>query len=340
MDTTFSDTYLYGRKQSMRKGSNAARILGSYFWSRVNKKARISGLPISLSVEPTTSCNLRCPECPSGLRSFTRPTGMIDISLYREILNQLGDSLSYMTLYFQGEPYLHPSFFDMVRLASENNIYTATSTNAHYLDDEKAEMTVRSGLDKIVISLDGTTQETYERYRIGGQLDKVIQGAEKLVTWKKKLRSQTPYTVFQFLLMRHNEHQISEIKNMARNMGIDKVALKTVQVYDHENGSELLPLNERHTRYSKDDSGKFTIKNKLLNHCWRMWQGSVVTWDGKVVPCCFDKDASHVLGDLKEQTFREIWFGEKYNDFRNSLLKGRSNIDICKNCTEGTRTYL
>lgn len=324
---------------SIKKAWNASSILRSYYQSRFTGKPEITGLPISISFEPTTSCNLRCPECPSGLRSFTRPTGMLQQDVFKKTIDQLKSTLTYLTFYFQGEPYLNPQFLEMVRYASGKGIYTATSTNAHYLKDEVAKQTVESGLDRLIISIDGTSQETYESYRIGGDLSKVMEGTKNMITWKKKLKSETPHVIFQFLVVRANEHQIPEVYALADELGVNQVVLKTAQIYDYENGSDLIPVQEKYSRYKKQADGRYSIKNSLDNHCWKMWHSCVITWDGKVVPCCFDKDAHFVLGDLKEQTFKEIWFGEKYNHFRKSLLKSRSEIEICKNCTEGTKVW-
>jgi radical SAM protein with 4Fe4S-binding SPASM domain len=296
-------------------------------------------MPISISIEPTTSCNLRCPECPSGLRSFTRPTGMLQEKLYENVIDQLSSTLSYLTFYFQGEPYLNPNFLDMVRYASGKGIYTATSTNAHYLDDENAKATIMSGLNRLIISIDGTTQESYEAYRVGGKLAKVLEGTKNILRWRQQLKSRTPHVVFQFLVVRPNEHQVPAVQALARELGVDRVALKTAQIYDYKNGSDLIPLDEKYSRYSRDERGVYTIKNELLNHCWKMWQSCVITWDGKIVPCCFDKDAHHVMGDLSKNSFREIWKGEAYQEFRASLLRSRNEIEMCTNCTEGTKIW-
>jgi radical SAM protein with 4Fe4S-binding SPASM domain len=326
-------------KLTLQKSWNAFRVLSDYYRSRLTGKPLQSGLPISIAFEPTTSCNLRCPECPSGLRSFTRPTGMLSDGLFKSTVDQLSRTLTYLTFYFQGEPYLHPQFLDLVNYASRKGIYTATSTNAHYLNDESARQTVESGLDRLIISIDGTTQDIYQSYRIGGKLESVIEGTQNILQWKRKLRSKTPHTIFQFLVVRPNEHQIPEVHQLADKLGVDQVALKTAQIYDFENGSDLIPRQEKYSRYRLNGSGKYVLKNRLDNHCWRMWHSCVVTWDGKVVPCCFDKDAHFVLGDLNKDSFESIWFGEKYNHFRTSLLKSRSEIEICRNCTEGTRVW-
>jgi radical SAM protein with 4Fe4S-binding SPASM domain len=326
-------------KLSNKRVWNATSVLSSFYLSRLNKKATIKGMPVSISIEPTTSCNLRCPECPSGLRAFTRPTGMLNETVYHSIIDQLAPTLNYLTFYFQGEPFLHPQFLKMVEYASNRKIYTATSTNAHFLKDDVARQTVESGLNRLIISIDGTTQETYQSYRVGGTLDKVIEGTENVLKWRKLLKAKGMHVVFQFLVVKPNEHQIPEVKAIAKKLGVDQVVLKTAQIYDYENGSDLIPVQEKYSRYKKASNGKYSIKNELLDHCWKMWHSCVVTWDGKVVPCCFDKDAHFVLGDLTKNSFEEIWFGEKYNAFRQSLLGARSEIEICKNCTEGTRVW-
>jgi radical SAM protein with 4Fe4S-binding SPASM domain len=317
----------------------------SYHLSRWLKRPLVWGLPSSIAIEPTTSCNLRCPECPSGLRSFTRPIGMLQPTYFSQMLQQVAPHVGYLTFYFQGEPYLNPNFLDMVAEADRLNVFTSTSTNAHYLTSEMAKRTIESGLQRLIISIDGTTQETYQQYRVGGTLSKVIEGTKQILHWRKELKSQTPEVIFQFLVVKPNEHQIEEVATLAAELGVDDIWYKTAQVYDYEGGNELIPTIEKYSRYRKQADGRWTIKNKLLNQCWRMWQSCVITWDGAVVPCCFDKDASYKLGhigseDGGKRPFKDIWFSQPYQDFRQNLLIGRSQIDICKNCTEGTTVWV
>jgi radical SAM protein with 4Fe4S-binding SPASM domain len=327
------------RKLSFKKLFNAFKVWASYHVSKSTKKSLSIGFPISMAIEPTTSCNLRCPECPSGLRQFTRPIGMLEPAFFKKTIDEVYNELIYLTFYFQGEPYLNPNFLDMVKYASEKGIYTSTSTNAHYLNKEQAKKTVESKLDRLIISIDGTTQETYEQYRIGGQLQKVIDGTKNIIEAKREFKSTSPHIVFQFLVVKPNEHQLEDVKKLANELGVDEVVFKTAQVYDFENGNPLIPENIKYSRYKKNADGTYSIKNKLLNQCWRMWSSCVVTWDGVVVPCCFDKDAKHQLGDLKTQSFKELWKSTKYQSFRQSILKSRQEIDICKNCSEGTKVW-
>ena len=339
MNQNLKDGLNFISKLTPRRIWNGVKVVSSFYNAKFTGKSSQWGLPFSISFEPTTSCNLRCPECPSGLRSFTRPTGMLEGDLFKRTIDELSDTLLYLIFYFQGEPYLHPQFLDLVGYAVKKKIYTATSTNAHYLTDANAKKTVESGLDRLIISIDGTSQETYEQYRVGGNLEKVIEGTKNIIKWKKQLNSSTPHVIFQFLVVKPNEHQIAEVHQLAKDLGVDEVGLKTAQIYDYEQGSELIPTIEKYTRYRKQADGTYKIKNNFINHCWKMWHSCVITWDGLVVPCCFDKDAHYRMGDVKTQTFRDLWFGESYRKFRKTLIRSRSEIEMCKNCTEGTQVW-
>lgn len=339
MKPKLRDGLNYISKLSFLRVWNLIQLVASYWVSKILKKPIHYGLPTSISLEPTTSCNLRCPECPSGLRSFTRPTGMLTDETYRSVIDELGSRLTYLIFYFQGEPYLNPKFLEQVKYAVTKHIYTATSTNAHYLTDKEAKQTVESGLDRLIISIDGTTQETYEQYRIGGKIDKVIEGAQNVVKWKKALKSKTPHIMFQYLVVKPNEHQLEDAQALADELGVDEVAFKTAQIYDYEEGSKLIPTLEKYARYKQMPNAKWSIKNKLLNHCWKMWHSCVITWDGKVVPCCFDKDAHYQLGTMEGRTFEDVWRGESYQQFRHSLIRSRSEIEMCKNCSVGTKVW-
>ncbi len=330
---------LLARQVTWHKAWNLLKIRASFQWSRWTRNARIWGLPYSLSVEPTTSCNLRCPECPSGLRNFTRPTGMLDPEWFYRQLKYWKNHLLYMSFYFQGEPYLHPEFTGMVRQAVRAGCYTVTSTNANYLDEQRARETVASGLHKLIISLDGTTQEVYEQYRKGGRLDKVLEGIRHMVRAREAAGSNTPLLVIQFLVVRPNEHQVSEVKALGKKLGVDHVQIKTAQIYDYENGHPLIPENPRYARYRPDGTGRWKIKARWRNHCWKMWHSMVVTWDGQALPCCFDKDARHAYGSLQEVPLKKLWNGSHAQTFRQQILNQRKAVDICRNCTEGLKVW-
>lgn len=336
---SYSEFSRFAKVLSFRKLVNFFLTYFSFYVSKLIGFPIILHRPFTLSFEPTTQCNLGCPECPSGLKSFSRETGNADLEVFEKLLNEAKNTLIFIYLYFQGEPFIHKGFCNMVSLAKKLNIYTITSTNGHYLTPSKCEEIVQSGLDRLLISIDGATQEVYEKYRIHGKLNKVIEGTENLVAAKRRLNATNPIIVFQMLVVKPNEHQIEEIERLGKRIGVDKLILKTAQVYDFENGNPLIPSSEKYSRYKQMNDGKWKIKNDLKNQCWKMWHSAVSTWDGKIIPCCFDKDANYEMGTIKNTSLGEIWSSHKYQEFRTNILLSRKNIEICKNCSEGTKVW-
>ena len=325
---------------SVKRVWNLALLKFSFWISSLTKKPIHWGSPVAVSIEPTTACNLKCPQCPSGLRQFTRPTGNLKIDTNKKILDGLGKNLQYINYYFQGEPFINPNFLQVVKEARKRNIYVLTSTNAHFISEKTAHEIIDSGLSEIIISIDGATQETYENYRIEGSLAKVKEGTKNLVEAKKSRNSKLPIITFQFLVSKQNEHEIDTLKALKIEMGVDKLKFKTIQVYDYETGNDLIPENDKYSRYRKNKKDQYELKNSYKNSCWRSWSSCVFTWDGSVVPCCFDKDADHKMGNINKQEFKQIWKSAIYKDFSQQVLKSRKEIEICRNCSEGSKIWI
>jgi|TARA_B100000768_G_scaffold108815_1_gene100968 radical SAM protein with 4Fe4S-binding SPASM domain len=264
---------------------------------------------------------------------------MLQTEMLADLMNEVGPHLAYLNLYFQGEPYLHKGMDELVRLGRKHGVYTSTSTNAHFLRPERCEAIVQSGLNRLIISIDGTTQETYESYRVGGQLDKVVEGTENMLRARKRAKHGLPHVVWQFLVVGPNEHQLSDIKAMAKRVGVDELVVKTAQLDSPVDGHPLLTKDPNLRRYDRNSNGKWSIRNTFRDECWRMWQGCVMTWDGRIVPCCFDKDAEHAMGTFGEQSFNSIWFSAKYDAFRAQIFHARSSVEMCQNCSEGSHVY-
>lgn len=289
-------------------------------------------MPPAVSVELTNHCNLRCPECPSGSGSLTRERGFMEIDLFRRVLNELNPYLFYLNLWFQGEPMLHPDFFSFLEVRCKCR--KVISTNGHFLMEDNAVKLVMSDLSKLIISLDGMDQTSYEAYRRGGELDRVMKGIRNISEARKRNNSSLKIEI-QFLVNRINEHQIPAVKKFANDVKAS-LRLKSMQVINHARTGEWMPEEKKFRRY-KRVNGAWKIDNSWPQRCTRLWFNPVITWDGKVVPCCFDKNAEHIMGDLKRQSFREIWNSPEYNEFRINLITGREKILICRNCTSGLK---
>lgn len=288
------------------------------------------GMPMTISIEPTTSCNLHCVECIIGKNLLLRPKGEMKFRLFEKIINELHRDLIYLSLYFQGEPLMCKDFFNMVRYAKKKKIFVETSTNGNLIDNEIANEIVSSGIDSIIISVDGTTEEIYQIYRDGGSLLKVTDGINFINHWKKEFKSSTPFITIQFLVTAHNEHQIEEIKSFSKKWKAEKLAFKSLQIINSDNAATLLPTIPRYSRYKTCADKKLMLKNQKGNHCFRMWKGSVITWDGNVIPCCYDKNAEHSFGNINETYFRNIWKSAGYNSLRKTVLKNKNGVPMCK----------
>jgi MoaA/NifB/PqqE/SkfB family radical SAM enzyme len=328
----------YRRTLTARRVWNAMQVVASYLLSRAFGRDVRMGRPFVLMVEPTNICNLRCPLCPSGNGTMTRHRGQMGYDGFRRLMAEQGPDLLLVMLWNQGEPFLHSRLTDMVRLAKAQNIITITSTNAHFIRTRQdAEDVVDSGLDEIVVSLDGATPETYVKYRVGGDFDRAVAGIGLLIQAKQDLGARKPLVHLQFIIMRHNEAEIGAARRLARELGVDRLSLKTSQVYTEAQADVYLPSQENLSRY-RYGSPVLTTKSRITNTCRHLWYSSVINWDGTVVPCCFDKDGEYGFGNaLNGQTFGEIWTGGAYEGFRNTILKDRTSVPMCSNCSEGLK---
>ncbi len=256
------------------------------------------------------------------------------MNLVKKVFEEVSDYTIHSILYFQGEPLLNKNFVDIVKIARKNNLLTSTSTNAQMIDFDRAKELVQSGLDRIIISMDGTTQETYQTYRVGGKLDKAIQSIKDIVYWKTKLKKPHPFIEIQFLVLRSNEHQINDIRKLSKELSADKLTLKSAQLYDFENGNPQLTTIEKYARYKLGKNGKYQIKSKQKNQCERLWKGAVINSKGELLPCCFDKNSTFVFGNLNNKKIIESWNSKKNYQFKNKLLTSRKQFEMCRNCTE------
>ena len=319
---------------SFPKLANLVSLRISCLFSRKKETFLKKALPSFISVEPANFCQLLCPECPVGqLKGRRHPAQFINNSLFEKLIDELKTTLIHVIFYFQGEPLLNKHLPELIKYAHDAGIYTSTSTNAQALDAGTAKALVESGLDKLIVSIDGATQDVYETYRVGGKLEKALEGVKQIAERKKKLHSATPLLEIQFLVLKTNEHQMDEMKTLSKQLGADKLTFKTAQLYDFENGHELLTSKKKYARYEKRKDGKYYIKAKQANRCWRLWSGGVVSANGDILPCCFDKNSDFPFGNINEKPFATCWHSGKASAFRKKLLQNRKQFEMCRNCT-------
>ncbi|MBQ8705117.1 MAG: radical SAM protein [Paludibacteraceae bacterium] len=293
-------------------------------------------MPTFVSVEPAAVCQLRCPECPVGV-SNSSLTGKeragasspyLSLEVWRRTLDEIKQWALTVQFYFQGEPLLNSHLPAMVAEAHRAGLYTVLSTNAQALTPEMAEALVRAGLDRIIVSMDGLSKETYNAYRIGGSLEKTKAALRYLREAKERLRAAMVIEL-QCLRLRTNEHEWKAFKEQYKSLGADRLVFKTAQLYHYAEGHPLMPSAPRYSRYRKGEDGLYHRKN-LHRGCFRVWSGVVVTTTGEVLPCCYDKSHSYSYGNIMDTPLAELFSNEKARAFR--MAAEQEKPQICQEC--------
>ena len=260
------------------------------------------------------------------------------MEVFERVLEQVQKTAHTMQFYFQGEPLLNKQLPEMIARAHHAGLYTIVSTNAQALDKKMADALVKSGLSQIIVSIDGFSEESYTAYRVGGSLHKALEGLlflrQAKDNWHSPIRIE-----LQVLRLRSNEHEWHWIKKHYKKLGATHLVFKTAQLYDFEHGHPLMPTNERYSRYKKMANGtyihkkSFRISHLASSPCYRLWSGCVITTTGDVLPCCYDKDHHHYLGNITTQSLADIFHSKRANALRNRVLHAIAPLpEMCKNC--------
>lgn len=316
------------RTLTLRRLFNSARL-------RVCSLVRrniVRNMPESLSVEPASVCNLHCPECTLGGGRLQRSGLLMDMKTFENALQPLAPWLVNCQFFLQGEPTLNPNLCQMIALAHRRRIFTTISTNGQTLTPGLCSNLVSSGLDRLIVSVDGTTQEVYEKYRVGGSLQTAIDGIGNMVAARKALGHHNPLVEVQFIVFHHNEHQISQIKQLAHQWGADRLVLKTAQIETPAHATELLPQNPKYSRYSLNSDGTISIKRHFNNNCFRLRSTMVVAANGDVPLCCYDKNCRYTLGNINQTDAFAIWHSPETDRLRRQVRDTKNGFDICQNC--------
>ena len=287
-------------------------------------RTHVSGYPYEWEIDTTNICQLKCPLCHTGLGTVNRQKGVMHFDLFKKTIDEIKGYSIWLSLYSWGEPFLNKQIDKYVAYAHEANLATIISSNLDKpMTPDMAERLIRSGLDVLIVSLDGTTQEVYEVYRVGGHLDRVLSNINLLAQKKSELGYRTPYIEWQFIVMQQNEHQIPEARRMAKQMGVDGIVFKKVDFPHGKDDPELakqwLPVFADSIRKDKPFAKPYE-ENGL--RCWRLWRSAVVNWDGGHAPCCYLTDASDDFGDVNSNSIKEIWNNDNYLTARGLFKDG------------------
>lgn len=331
-------TYIFNKHITIKKFLNLILIAIQH---QFIKNSIVKGYPTRLVIDPVNICNLKCPLCPTGQNKKTQPKGKMKLEDFKKIIDELGDYLYEIDLFNWGEPFLNKEIYRMIKYAKEKNIKIKISSNLTCIEKSEIKKIVESGLDELIVSLDGASQESLEKYRCGSNFDKVISNIIEIRKEKKKLNKKYPIITWQFLIMRHNEHEIEKAKKIAKKLGvrIDFRAMRTdmgQEIFENdktkiEKYSKWLPSQEIYSRFDY----KKHKKKANMKTCMFLWTQSTISWDGTIYPCCAVYDYKYNFGNMfKDGSFQKVWNNEKYQQARQTI-KEKKVINpslVCSPC--------
>lgn len=293
------------------------------------KSNRAMAMPYNIIIEPVCGCNLKCPMCPVGTGKLKRKRGVMKFSTFKKIIDELSPYTIFIYLTNWGEPMLNGQIFEFIKYAKKKKMFILMSSNASILSRSNVDGLISSGLDAIKVSLDGASEKTYSNARRGGDFEKVLGNIKLLSAEKSRLVSKRPYVNLQFIVMKHNEHEIEKMRQMAKSLSVDRLSFKTVRVDDEDQAKKFLPENKKYWRY---DSGS--------ESCTVPWESAVIAYDGSVTMCCNDAEMVCNMGNITKESFRKIWNNEKYAKLREQIREDKNNIPICRACVGSKSRFL
>jgi len=290
-------------------------------------------LPVHVTVEPTNLCDQRCPICETGNRTLARPRGSMKLAAYYRLVDQLSQHAHTLMFYFMGEPFLHPDAYLMIQHAKSRGMFVTACTDGNHVNGEAL---VRSGIDEVSWQLGGATQSTHKMYRVGGRLDHALANLSAAVAEKRRLGVARPQLRLGLIVMRHNEHEIEDFARLAKEVGADACDIVKPCVRNKAEAERFMPTDPTYWQYDKglfERTGRLRPLVDLRNSCHWIWHSTVITWDGRVLPCCRDPHGQHAMGNVFEQPLSRIWNNPAYRTYRRTILTAQSRVDICKLCS-------
>lgn len=331
----------FARNSTPRKIANLAMAKGS----KSLRRDRLVSMPYRYTIDPTNVCDLRCPLCPTGLGILRRQRGLMKTTDFRRLVDEIAPWCYLLELYNWGEPFLHPDIFDMIGYAHARKILVRLSSNLNHFDEEMARRTVESGLGGIIVSVDGGTEESYQKYRRRGRLETVLCNLRYLVDAKRAANADHPLIMVRMLINRYNEGEVEALRKLIMDIGADIFVTGDlfIDTTDVAQRQEWLPLGVQNSPYEYQAGAAAQPAMENIWRCSDLWEGMIINWDGGVSPCCWVHDHKHDFANALQQPIRDIWNGDAYLSARRvfargGLQRGPQEV-ICTTC-RGRPRYL
>lgn len=292
--------------------------------------------PLGLQLEPTTQCQLDCPFCARVKATAGMSEGHMDWGNYERLMREIGPYLTALAFWQWGEPLLHPRLVDMVELAKRYGIITFISTNAQ-TDPSAIDLRglMKSGLDLLIISMDGASQPVYEQFRAGGSLERLKTFLAAAVRCRAELPGPGPLLNVRVVATRDNEQEVGAVRDFAAGAGADLFSVKSVSLYYDENADHpALPEQLELRSFQYQGAAQQASYRQLANYCRKPWAWPTLRYDGTLLFCECDHQMIAPLGNVfAAGSFREVWRSTAAQELR-SHYRGDGTVDFefCRRC--------
>ena len=303
--------------------------------------------PSILIIDPATMCNLKCPFCSTGNGSLKLKKELLHPPLFEKIMSNVRvDLLAKVHLFNFGEPLLNSHLPEYVKFFSDRGVKTIISTNfsVKEYDDSDLERLVECGLSEVLVSVDGATQESYEKYRVGGKLDRVLTNLRKLNEARKRLGRKNPRIIYQMLLNKFNQDELELGRQHAASVDADEFKVNE-NFYIPPDLYEIWTADSVKEKYGRATAavGGRKASAMINTECRQLWDTILINANGDVLPCCIIDQSFAAVGNLAEQHIDEIWNGEKMQTLREFVTNPDAPEipfpNLCQKCPHRYCTY-
>lgn len=307
---------------------NILKVINSSIvnWQMKKGHTFLIGKPYFMVLDTTSFCNLECIWCPTGQHRNSRTECIMPKNKALDIINKFGKYLKCVLLFNWGEPLLNPYISDIIKELKKHDIICLLSTNLNInLDEQESKNLLCSGLDHLICSIDGITQKTYEIYRRKGNLEKALNNLKKLIKIKKDLKLKSPIIEWQFLVFKHNEHEIDKAETLAKEIGVDKINFAKPWC-----PQDWVSTIDKYNNYIIDNN-KQTFK-PVDKYCNWLWNAIVINANGSVSPCCSVENEDEDFGNIFTTPFYKLWNNKNFRQARKFNIT-RKKTDFSNRCT-------
>jgi radical SAM protein with 4Fe4S-binding SPASM domain len=294
---------------------------------------RCLGLPVHFTIEPTNTCNLRCPVCETGAGSLKREKRSMSLDEFKTAIDHLPACANSILFYYMGEPFLNKESHRMIRYAKGKGLYVTTCTNGHFMNSDKL---LNSGIDEISFQIAGLTNGSHQIYRVESDLEVVLANIRELLSKRSAAELKKPKVILGFIVMKHNEREINSFLKFARTLGVDEARLIEPCFRTVEQAKRMLPDDEKYRFYDDKALSAGLLRPKVIpcNRCHWIYFSSVILANGDIVPCCRDVQGNHIMGNIFRETLSSVWNNDRYREFRRLIRNNQRKVGICSLCSD------